>query len=451
MSQFIPHTSEDRERMMQAIGIKSVDELFESIPASVLLSDSVNIGESKSEEEAVRQLKALSEKNTKGICFLGAGSYDHIIPSAVKAITALPSFVTAYTPYQPEISQGVLECIFEYQTMICEMTGMDVSNASLYDGASALAECAALAISNRRKSNEIIISDTVHPFAVECVKTWAKGRGHAVHIVPGKDGSSDLTGIRNYLNESTAVVIVQSPNRYGILEDYTGLADIVHASGALFAVSSDPLSLGLQKSQAQWGADIAVGDTQVLGIPCSFGGPGCGYMAVKESLMRKIPGRIVGKTVDSKGDTSYVLTLQAREQHIKRERATSNICSNEALMALTSAVHLSVLGWQGVKEAAVQSYAKSHYLASELTKTDGIQMLYPEKPFWCEFALKFKDSAVLDCFRKKLKEDGIFCGVKLSSITMNQVDSDVLLVAVTEKRTREEIDKYITCARRAIK
>lgn len=450
MNQFIPHTQQDREKMMQAIGIKSIDELFCSLPSSVLLKDSVSVGASHSEEEVIRHLKTLADKNNKGISFLGAGSYDHIIPSTVKAISSLPSFVTAYTPYQPEISQGVLQSIFEYQTMICEMTGMDVSNASLYDGASAMAESAALAISNRRKSNEIIISDTVHPFAIECVKTWAKGRGHIVHVVPAKEGVSDLAEIKSLLNEATAVVMVQSPNRYGILEDFTSLADAVHEDGALLAISSDPLSLGLQKSQAEWGADIAVGDTQVLGIPCGFGGPYCGYMAVKKDLMRKIPGRIVGKTVDTHGDTCYVLTLQAREQHIKRERATSNICSNEALMALTSAVHLSVLGWAGVVEAANQSYVKSHYLAAELEKA-GLKLAHEDKPFWCEFALKFECEKCLERFTSEMKKSGIFAGVKLAKLTGSKEDENVLLVAVTEKRTIEEINLYIENARRIMK
>lgn len=446
MNQYIPHTQQDRDKMMQAIGISSTDELFSCIPASVLLKDSVSVGRPHSEEEVVRLLKALSEKNKKGISFLGAGSYDHIIPSTVKAIASLPSFVTAYTPYQPEISQGVLQVIYEYQTMICELTGMDVSNASLYDGASAMAEAAALAISNRRKSNEIIISDTVHPFAIECVKTWAKGRGHVVHVVESCNGVSDLEKIKGLVNDSTAVVMVQSPNRYGILEDFTGLSDAVHAGGALLAISSDPLSLALQKSQAEWGADIATGDTQVLGIPCGFGGPYCGYMAVTSALMRKIPGRIVGKTVDTHGDTCYVLTLQAREQHIKRERATSNICSNEALMALTSAVHLSVLGWNGVKEAANQSYVKAHYLADALTKC-GYNLSFPDKPFWCEFAVSFSDEAALERFVASQKKSGIFAGVRLAKLTGKAKDANTLLIAVTEKRTIDEINLYIANAK----
>lgn len=444
MNQFIPNTEEDKQRMLKAIGVSSVDDLFESVPNKVLLKSYLNLNGKKAEEEVVRYIKALSEKNYKGVSFLGAGSYDHIIPSAVKTITSLPSFVTAYTPYQPEISQGVLESIYEYQTMICQLTGMDVSNASLYDAASAAAEAAALGISNRRKSNEIVLSSTLHPFAIECVKTWATGRGHKVHIVDMKD-------VASVLNDQTAVVIAQTPNRYGIMEDFTGLADTIHNSGALFAISSDPMSLALGKSQREWGADIAIGDTQVLGIPVAFGGPYCGYMAVTTDLMRKIPGRIVGKTVDTKGDTAYVLTLQAREQHIRRERATSNICSNEALMALTSAVYLSTVGWNGLKEAAKQSYVKAHYLAENLSKISGISLTYPDKPFWCEFALSFKDWKVRENFVEQLKKEGIFAGVRLCALTGLESDTNVLLVAVTEKRTAEEINKYIEVARRVMK
>lgn len=450
MNPYISNTNEDRALMLKAIGVESVDNLFEGLPQAVRLKDSVPIAEGMSEYEVIEYIKALANKNTKGISFLGEGCYDHIIPAVVQAISSLPSFVTAYTPYQPEISQGVLQSIYEYQSMICSLTGMDVSNASLYDGASAAAEAAALGISNRRKSNEIVLSSTMHPFAISCVQTWAKGRGHVVHIVEEKDGALDLEKVKEVLNPATAIMIAQSPNKYGIIEDYTGLADIVHEAGALLAISSDPLSLALQKSQAEWCADVAIGDTQPLGIPMGFGGPYCGYLAAKQSLMRKIPGRIVGRTLDTHGDTCYVLTLQAREQHIKRERATSNICSNEALMALTSAVHLSALGWNGLKEVANYCYAKSHYLASELEKLNGVSLAY-DKPFWCEFTLKFQDPSKVDGFMKALLKEGIFAGVKLSEITRDSKDQGVLVVAVTEKRTKEQMDNYVDAARRFLK
>ncbi len=450
MNPYISNTNEDRASMLKAIGVESVDDLFEALPQSVKLKDSVPISEGMSEYEVIEYIKALANKNTKGISFLGEGCYDHIIPAVVQAISSLPSFVTAYTPYQPEISQGVLQSIYEYQSMICSLTGMDVSNASLYDAASAVAEAAALGISNRRKSNEIVLSSTMHPFAISCVQAWARGRGHVVHVVLEKDGVLDLEKVKEILNPATAIMIAQTPNKYGIIEDYTGLADIVHDAGALLAISSDPISLALQKSQAEWGADVAIGDTQPLGIPMGFGGPYCGYLAAKQSLMRKIPGRIVGKTVDTHGDTCYVLTLQAREQHIKRERATSNICSNEALMALTSAVHLSVLGWEGLKDVANYCYVKSHYLASELVKLDGVSLAY-DKPFWCEFALKFQDPTKIDGFMKALLKEGIFAGVKLSEITRDSNDDGLLVVAVTEKRTKQQMDCYLDAARRFLK
>lgn len=447
MNPYITHTEEDRAEMLKAIGVASVDDLFGCIPEEVRLKGPVDVGRWMSEHEVLEHVSALAERNVKGVSFLGEGCYDHIIPSAVKAIASLPSFVTAYTPYQPEISQGVLQSIFEYQSMICSLTGMDVSNASLYDGASAAAEAAALGISNRRKSNDIVVSSTMHPFAISCVQTWAKGRGHVVHVVPEKDGQTNLDAMDDVLGSETAIVIVQSPNRYGIIEDYAGLADKVHDAGALLAIEADPLSLALQKSQAEWGADIAIGDTQVFGIPMGFGGPYCGYMAVKQPLMRKIPGRIVGRTVDTHGDTCYVLTLQAREQHIKRERATSNICSNEALMALASAVHLSLLGWNGVREVAEQCYSKSHYLADGLSRIDGISLAY-DKPFWCEFSLRFDDPSKLDGLVAKLLEHDVFAGVKLSEMTRDEKDEGILVVAVTEKRTKQQMDFYIETARR---
>ena len=391
MNPYITHTNEDQKLMLKAIGVESIDELFGCIPEGVRLNEPVQVGQWMSEHEVVEHIGALAERNIKGVSFLGEGSYDHIIPAAVKAITALPSFVTAYTPYQPEISQGVLQSIFEYQSMICSLTGMDVSNASLYDGASAAAEAAALGISNRRKSNEIVVSSTMHPFAISCVETWAKGRGHVVHVVPEREGQTNVAAVNDVLNPATAVVIVQSPNRYGIIEDYTGLADMVHGSGALLAIESDPLSLALQKSQAEWGADIAIGDTQ--------------------------------------------------------ERATSNICSNEALMALTSAVHLSLLGWNGVKEVADQCYAKSLYLADGLSKIEGISLAY-DKPFWCEFALRFDDPSKLDVLVAELLEHDVFAGVKLSEITRDEKDEGILVVAVTEKRTKQQMDFYIENARR---
>ncbi len=447
---YIPHTDDDRQRMLKAIGISSLEELFDDISPEVLLSESIPIAKSRSEDETIRQITAMAARNIKGIPFLGCGSYDHIIPSTVKALTSLPAFVTAYTPYQAEISQGLLEAIFEYQTIICELTDMDVSNASLYDGATAAAEAAALMISNRRKSDEILVSPTIHPFSLQVLETWTKGTDRHITLLPEKNGVCDLSVLKDALGRQTAGLIVQSPNRYGFVEDYTSVADIVHGHGGLFAISCDPLSLGMQRTPGEWGADIAVGDTQPLGIPCSFGGPSCGYMAVRKELMRKIPGRIVGQTVDSEGKRAFVLTLQAREQHIKRERATSNICSNQALAALMTTVHVSTLGWAGIVEAARQSYVKAHYLAYHLAQLPGVRLVW-DAPFWCEFPLIFNDAKKMRKFIQELRNEGIFAGVRLSALTRKDDDELMLLVAVTEKRTREELELYLAAARRVLK
>lgn len=450
MYSYIPHTDEDRQRMLKAIGISSLEELYSDVSPEVLLSESIPIAKSRSEDEVIRQITAMAARNIKGVSFLGGGSYDHIIPSAVQALTSLPAFVTAYTPYQAEISQGLLEAIFEFQTIICELTDMDVSNASLYDGASAAAEAAALMISNKRKSTDILVSPTIHPFALQVLETWAKGTDRRIVLLPEKGGVCDVSALPDFLGPQVAGLIVQSPNRYGFIEDYTGVAEILHDGDALFTISSDPLSLGMQKTPGEWGADIAIGDTQPLGIPCSFGGPTCGYMAVRKALMRKIPGRIVGQTVDAEGNRAYVLTLQAREQHIKRERATSNICSNEALAALMTTVHVSMLGWSGIVEAARQSYVKAHYLAYHLAQLPGVRLVW-DAPFWCEFPLIFNDAKKMRKFIQELRNEGIFAGVRLSALTRKEDDELMLLIAVTEKRTREELELYLAAARRVLK
>lgn len=450
MYSYIPHTDEDRRRMLEAIGVSSLDELYDDVSPEVLLSESIPIAKSKSEDEVIRQVSAMAARNVRGVPFLGCGSYDHIVPATVQAIASLPAFVTAYTPYQAEISQGLLEAIFEFQTIVCELTGLDVANASLYDGATAAQEAAALMVADKRRSSEILVSPTIHPFTLQVLETWAKGTGRKIVLLPEKDGVCDLSRLAEMLQPQVAGVIVQSPNRYGFLEDYTGVADTVHAASSLFAISCDPLSLGMQKTPGEWGVDIAIGDTQPLGIPCSFGGPSCGYMAVRQALMRKIPGRIVGQTVDLDGDRAFVLTLQAREQHIKRERATSNICSNQALAALMTTVHVSTLGWAGLKEASRQSYIKAHYLAYHLAQLPGVRLVW-DAPFWCEFPLVFDDAKKMRKFIQELRNEGIFAGVRLSSLTRRERDDLMLIVAVTEKRTREELELYLAAARRVLK
>ncbi len=445
---YIPHTDEDRAHMLEALGLSSIDQLFEVVGEDLLLEDSVPIAHRRTEDEVQRMIDSIAQRNIRGIPFLGGGCYDHIIPSTVKALSSLPSFVTAYTPYQAEMSQGLLQAIFEFQSMICEITTMDIANASLYDGAHAVVEAALLMVSAKRGAKKVLVSETIHPFSLKALKTWALGSEYEIVLIEEVDGVSDLSSFP--LTDDVGGLIVQSPNRYGFIEDYTGIAEQIHEHKALFAISSDPLSLAIQKTPGQWGADIAIGDTQSLGLSLAFGGPTCGYMAVKQPLLRRIPGRLVGMTSDREGRRGFTLTLQAREQHIKRERATSNICSNQALAALMTTIHLSSLGWAGMVEAAQQSYAKAHYLAHHLSQLPGLYVLNAH-PFWCEFPIVFTDAKRMRKFLQELRNEGIFAGIRLSALTRRAEDELVLLVAVTEKRSREELELYIAGAQRVMK
>ncbi len=439
MTAYIPHTDNDRKRMLAAIGISSIAELFVDIKCN----EDLSLFPSMAEEEVLRYMRNLAAQNTVGTSFLGMGSYDRIIPAAVSELASLPAFVTAYTPYQPEISQGLLQAIFEYQSMVCELTGLDAANASLYDGMSAAAEAAAMMISAKRKSSVVLVSETVHPFTIEILQTWVKGTDFSVKIIPECNRTTDVAQISSLLTAEVAGVIVQSPNRYGFIEDYTDLSDILHNNNALLTISSDPLSLVIQRSPAEWGADIAIGDTQPLGLNCAFGGPTCGYMAVTESLVRKMPGRIVGQTVDLTGKRAFVLTLQAREQHIKRERATSNICSNQALAALTTTIHLSLVGHQGLMIAARQSWDKCHYLAQRLAEIDGL-VIGGTAPFWTEFPIAFATVELMERTLQALAKNGIHGGVRLGVLSKKVQDAAIVIVAVTEKRTRTELDQYVS-------
>lgn len=449
MIPYIPHTDSDRERMLKAIGVSSIDELFSPVPQEITYTQDLPIEGPLSEEEVLRRMKGLAAMNRPGISFLGMGMYDRIIPSAVTELASQPSFMTAYTPYQPEISQGLLQAIFEFQTMICQLTGLDVANASLYDGHTAAAEAAAVMLANKRKSSVVLVSETVHPFTLEVLTTWAFGTAFRILIVPERERRTDCEAIIGMLDNSVAGVIVQSPNRYGYLEDYSNLAESIHEQHASLTISSDPLSLALQRSQAEWGADIAIGDTQPLGLPMAFGGPSCGYMAVKESLLRKIPGRVVGETVDIEGRRAYTLTLQAREQHIKRERATSNICSNQALAALTTSMHISLVGYHGMAEAAQQSWDKSHYLADSLSRISGVSVDL-DAPFWTEFPLTFESKEQMERVLEALSDQGIHGGVRLGELTGKGSDATTVVIAVTEKRTRAELDRYSSIVKEAL-
>lgn len=439
MFPYIPNSPNDEKLMLDSIGINTVDELFEDIPAEIRLGRKLNLGEGMSELELGRHIKALAGKNKNTdelTCFLGAGAYDHYIPSIIKHITSRSEFYTAYTPYQPEISQGTLQVIFEYQTMISNLTGMDASNASMYDGATACAEAAIMACeSTRRKS--IAISKTVHPETRKVLKTYMGFQGVEVVEIDFADGVTDLEKLKAAVTAETAGVIVQNPNFFGIVEDLTEVEKIAHENKALFIVGvNDPISLGILKNPGELGADIVVGDGQSLGNSLSYGGPYLGFMAATAKLMRKLPGRIIGQTNDIDGKRAFVLTLQAREQHIRREKATSNICSNQALNALTAAVYLTTMGKQGVREAAAQSAKKAHYAFNEITKSGKYKPLF-NKPFFKEFAVKGAASA--GKVNAELLNNGILGGYDLSMDYPEFTDS--LLLCVTEKRTKAEIDK----------
>jgi len=444
---YIPHTEDDIRTMLKAIGVSSIDELFSDIPSSVTLQRPLDIPEGISEHEAAKFMKGLAERNILGTSFLGCGIYDHIVPPAVNQVLSTPAFVTAYTPYQAEISQGLLQGIFEFQSLVCKLTGMDVSNASLYDGATAAAEAAAISLQARRKADTILVSEAVHPFTRSVLRSYYQDSGVKVETIPVKNGATTLEGMKEKLDENTACVILQTPNIFGILEDFSGFADAVHEKKALAVISSNPMSLGVCRNQGSWGADIAIGDTQPFGLPASFGGPTVGYIGASGKLLRKMPGRIVGETQDTEGKRAFVLTLQAREQHIKRERATSNICSNQALAALASTAYLAMAGPYGLKEAGEQCAAKARYLYHLLQDIPGINV-FSDKPFFNEFTLDFTSGKKAEAFIQGMNRQGIFAGVHLGAL--DDAFDGLTAVAVTEKRTREEMDRYAACAREVL-
>lgn len=434
---FFPHTAEDIRLMLERAGIKSLDDLYSDVPEQIRFRGEYELPEAMSEAEVRSLFERLGEKNRRLTVFAGAGSYDHYTPAVVPNILARSEFLTSYTPYQAEISQGTLHYIFEYQSMMAELTGMEVANASMYDGSTATAEAALMALASTKKTDTVLISATIDPKVQDVVRTYAHFHGLNIETIAEKEGVTDKASMDERLEKGgVAGVIVQQPNYYGIVEDFTGFADACHAKKALFIVNSVAADLALLRTPGEWGADIAVGDGQSLGIPMSFGGPSVGYMCCTEKLMRKMPGRIVGKTVDSRGQRVFVLTLQAREQHIRRQKATSNICSNESLMALFVTIYMAVMGKEGVKEAAQMSYDGAHYLHDKLLATG----LFKEKfqqPFFNEFCLVYKGS--VEALQQRFIENGILGGVK--------TDDDTLMFAVTEKRTKEEIDKLVNIAK----
>lgn len=440
MYPYLPITEVERRRMLDAIGAAEVDELFNDIPASVRCKNFLSLPGPLAEMELVRYMKVLAGKNINVedySCFLGAGVYDHYLPSVIGHMLLRQEFYTAYTPYQPEISQGTLQVIFEYQTMICELTGMEVSNASVYDGASALAEAVAMACSatNRR---EVLISRTVHPEAREVVKTYSRFNGTVITELGYQNGVTNWQEAEERINDQTGAIVIQNPNFFGGLEELTKFAALAHRHKALFVVSADPISLGLLKSPGEAGADIVVGEGQGLGNPLSFGGPYFGFMATTEKLMRRLPGRIVGQTTDSDGNRGFILTLQAREQHIRRGKATSNICSNQSLCALAAAIYLTVLGKAGLRRVAGLCLQKAHYACRCLLETGKFTLTF-STPFFKEFAVTAQEDAA--SLNARLLEQKIIGGYPLSGEYPELVNS--LLIAVTEKRTRDEIDQLV--------
>lgn len=433
-NKFIPHTTEDIRAMLDKIGVKSIDDLYAEVPEQVIFKQDYDIPSAMSEIEIRKFFTELGNKNKQLTIFAGGGAYDHYSPSVINHLLARSEFYTAYTPYQPEISQGTLQYIFEYQSMISELTGMECSNASMYDGATATAETAFMMVASAKKKNRVLISSTLSERVVDVVRTYTKFHGVDLTVLPEKDGVTDLEAMRKELETGdVAGVILPTPNKYGIIEDFTDVADTVHAAKALFAINADPSTLAVLRTPKEWGADIACGDGQTLGMPLSFGGPYLGYIACSQAQLRKMPGRVVGATTDADGKRAFVLTLQAREQHIRREKATSNICSNQSLMALYATVYVALMGKQGMVEVNELSADGAHYLCEKLIASGKYSMAYPNQPFLKEFVLK--TDIDIDALNARLSEMGIMGGLNLGD--------NKLMLAVTEKRTKEEIDMLV--------
>ena len=430
MASYIPSTKEERLEMLKVVGLNDYRDLYKDVPAEMLLNDGdLNIPEGMSELEVGRAVAAMAAKNhVFPVVLRGAGAYDHYIPSIVKYIPAKEEFLTAYTPYQAEMSQGILQSIFEYQSIICELTGMDVSNASVYDGATAAAEAAAMCRDRKRKVT--LVSATTNPEVINTIRTYCYGTGDEMKIVPAKDGKTDLAALKEMLAADVASVYVQQPNFFGQFEEAEELGKLVHEAGAMYVMGCNPIALAIMKTPAACGADVAVGEAQPLGMPLSYGGPYLGFMATTTKHMRKLPGRIVGETVDGEGRRAFCLALQAREQHIRREKASSNICSNQALCALTAGVYVSAMGPVGMAQAAKQSMAKAHYLANELCKIPGVSLKFTGEYFH-EFVTEMPKA---DEVLKALENADILGGLKIE---------EGVLWCATEKVTKADLDKAV--------
>ena len=435
---FIVNTEIEREGMLRTIGVSSFEDLIVDIPEDIRLKRALDILPASDEPQVRKLLEGLASANRSTsdyVSFLGGGAYDHFIPVAIKTIASRSEFYTAYTPYQAEVSQGTLQAIYEYQSLICRLYEMDVTNASMYDGATALAEAVLMAM-NVTGRNQVVVAGKLHPWNSSVLRTYLEASGHnAVIQNVLQDGVGDVAALKELVTESVAAVVVQQPNFYGCLEDVEAIGAVAHANGALFVVSADPLSLGVLAAPGSYAADIAVGEGQPLGTPQSFGGPYLGIFTVKQPLVRKIPGRLVGMTKDRDGEDGFILTLQTREQHIRREKATSNICSNQALNALQAAVYLSLLGKEGLRQVAAQSAQKAHYLAGKIAALAGFSLKYTS-PFFREFVVETPIPA--SDIVEQMLEHKVFAGYDMAAH-----GESGLLVAVTEKRTKEELDRFV--------
>jgi len=432
---FFPHTEEDIKLMLDKIGVPSLDALFAEVPEEIRFRRDYDLPNAKSEIEIRNFFDNLGKQNKQLTVFAGGGVYDHYTPSIVPYIVSRSEFLTSYTPYQAEISQGTLHYIFEFQSMMAELTGLPIANASMYDGSTATAEAAIMAVASGKKANKVLVSETVDDKILAVIRTYVHFQDAQIELIPAEDGITSRTAMQEKLQQGgVAGVIVQQPNKFGIVENYDGFADDCHQQKALFVMNSVAADLALLKSPGELGADIAVGDGQSLGLPINFGGPSVGYLCCTEKLIRKMPGRIVGQTLDNRGQRAFVLTLQAREQHIRREKATSNICSNQSLMALWATIYLSLMGKEGLKEAAQMSVNGAHYLYDKLIASGKFKPAF-NQPFFNEFCVKYVGGNV-DELQQRLIDNGILGGIKMAD--------DMLMLAVTEKRTKEEVDLLVS-------
>jgi len=437
---FVPHSDADRREMFAKVGVSDISELYSDVPDSLIREGLPEMPDALSEWEAVRAIQEMAGQNHSLVCFAGAGQYDHFVPAAVDHLIRRSEFYTAYTPYQPEVSQGTLQVIYEFQTMVCELTGMDVANASMYDGPSAAAEAGIMARAVTRR-DRVLAAGSLNPHYRKVTDTYLRGQGSALQSIPtGPDGLVDQDALAGTLGDDVACLIVQYPNFFGVIEEIEPLAELVQQAGALLVVVADPVTLALLRSPGELGADIVVAEGQPFGNPLSFGGPVVGLFAAKQKYVRKMPGRIVGATVDVEDRRGYVLTLQTREQQIRRDKATSNICTNQGLNALAATIHLALLGRVGLREVAEVSARNAHYARGKLEALDGVDLLYPDAPFVREFAVKTKENsrAILE----RGFSAGILAGVSLSRFPILGAP-DGLLLAFTEKRNLAEIDRLV--------